>query len=60
MLKNPELQKIIKEIDSSDNRLGALRSVMAQDKNGDSDFSHVIDLMLLSAGFLDEEGVSTL
>lgn len=55
-LKNPELREIIGKIDSSANRLGALKSVLAQDPKGQSLFRQTIDEMLKSVQVLSTEG----
>lgn len=60
MLKNKHLRKILTDVDKAENRLGALRSVMAMDKTGDSLLSMCFDEILKSTGFLSEEGVSSL
>ena len=60
MLKNKILRKILTEVDKSENRLGALRSVMTMDKTGDSLLTSSLDEMLKSIGFLTEDGVSSL
>ncbi|CAG9314101.1 unnamed protein product [Blepharisma stoltei] len=60
MLKNEEVRKLLNEIDSSENRLGALRSVLLQDKDGNSTFQQCMDEMLKSLGYLNEEGQSTI
>jgi hypothetical protein len=60
MLKNPQIAKILKEIDESDNRLGALRSVLSLDKHGSSPFTECLNEMLKSLGYLDANGVSIL
>lgn len=60
MLQNKHLRKILNDVDKAENRLGALRSVMALDKNGDSLLSMCFDEVLKSTGFLSEDGVSSL
>ena len=60
LLKYKSIQKILTEIDLSENRLGALRSVLMQDKEGVSSFSECLDEMLKSLGYLDANGVSIL
>lgn len=56
ILADEEIQKLLKEIDESSNRLGALRSVLAQDKSGDSKFRKCLDEMLRSLGYMNENG----
>lgn len=56
MLAEPEIQKLLREVDESGNRLGALRSVLAQDKQGNSQFRKCLDEMLRSLGYMNENG----
>ena len=60
LLGNPEIQKILRDINNSENRVGALRSVLVMDKNGDSMLSECFDLMLKTTEFLDDKGISSL
>ena len=60
LLKIPGIRKILEEIDKSENRLGALRSVITQDKEGKSPMGQCFDEMLKSIGCLDADGVSQL
>mmetsp|Transcript_3763 Transcript_3763/g.8023 ORF Transcript_3763/g.8023 Transcript_3763/m.8023 type:complete len:141 (+) Transcript_3763:22-444(+) len=55
-LKNTELRELIMKVDSSSNRLGALKSVLAQDPKGESLFKKTIDEMLKSVSVLSQEG----
>lgn len=60
MLEHKAIRKVFEEIDRSENRLGALRSVSVQDKQGRSPISLCFDEMLKSIGYLDADGVSLL
>jgi hypothetical protein len=60
LLKNSEIRRILTQVNESNNRLGALRSVLALDPKNESLISECFDLMLESTGFLDREGVSSL
>ena len=57
-LQNPEIREIIRTIDSSANPLGALRSVLAQDKQKSSPFQNVCDEMLKAMNMMSKEGQS--
>ena len=60
LLSNPEIQKILRDINNSENRLGALRSVLVMDKKWDSILTECFDLMLKTTNFLDDKGISSL
>ena len=57
-LESEEIRQIVRTIDSSTNPLGALRSVLAQDKNKESPFQTACDEMLKAMGKMTTEGQS--
>lgn len=60
LLKNEELRELIRSVDSSPNPLGALRSILAQGKSGDTLFQNAIDEMLKAIDLMTPEGQSLL
>lgn len=60
ILQNSQLRKVLTEIDHSDNRLGALRSILMQDKTGQGLLTQLVDEILKSLGYIDEKGQSNI
>jgi hypothetical protein len=56
LLQNEEIRQIVQTIDSSTNPLGALRSVLGQDKNKESPFQTACDEMLKAMGLMTADG----